>query len=284
MTKEEQNETMKQIQEGKKEKEVADKEAIKHQIAALKSELKRQRGDDSSSGESSSSSSSDEDQEPDWEESKMKEVEVLILASHLSDSKSHSSIVAGESGYQQKKHALYSKHQSAFYFVGKTKTSGKHLAPPGTVQRDLLIVRVLAACSICARLKREKEAAKLQDEQQNKEWQVRYEHRLVEPEYESDPTHVADDHCGNCGEKAGRKGRVGKRFGSKDDGDDLLNCDGCYNINLLIPRGQFSSRRQGGSDAGRSRYLYCQLNPITSLIIRHEDNMCIVHCEDDGQH
>jgi DNA topoisomerase-2 len=63
-----------------------------------------------------------------------------------------------------------------------------------------------------------------------------------------------------------------------------LNCDGCYNINLLIPRGQFSSRRQGGSDAGRSRYLYCQLNFIASPIIRHEDNMCIVHCEDDGQH
>ena len=50
---------------------------------------------------------------------------------------------------------------------------------------------------------------------------------LLEPEYESDANHVADDQCGHCGEKAGRRGRVGKRFGDKDDRDDLLNCDGC---------------------------------------------------------
>ena len=56
---------------------------------------------------------------------------------------------------------------------------------------------------------------------------------------------------------------------------------GANNINLLIPRGQFGSRRKGGSDAGRSRYLSCQLNLITSLIIRHEDDMCIVYCDDD---
>jgi hypothetical protein len=45
-----------------------------------------------------------------------------------------------------------------------------------------------------------------------------------------------------------------------------LDFVGANNINLLIPRGRFGSRRQGGSDAGRSRYLSCQLNPIPRLL------------------
>ena len=90
----------------------------------------------------------------------MKEVKDLILASHLKDPKSHSSICPGENGYHQRKYYVYTRHQSAFYFFGnpKAKISGKHLTPPGDEQRDKLISQVLAECSICNRLKKEKEA------------------------------------------------------------------------------------------------------------------------------
>ncbi|AKS26449.1 putative DNA topoisomerase type II [Diachasmimorpha longicaudata entomopoxvirus] len=47
------------------------------------------------------------------------------------------------------------------------------------------------------------------------------------------------------------------------------------NINLLVPKGQFGTRLQGGNDCASSRYIYTQLNPITNYIFRPEDEILL---------
>lgn len=57
---------------------------------------------------------------------------------------------------------------------------------------------------------------------------------------------------------------------------------GSNNINLLLPNGQFGSRRQGGKDASAARYIYTELNPITQYLLPREDDAVLRYLDDDG--
>jgi DNA topoisomerase-2 len=57
---------------------------------------------------------------------------------------------------------------------------------------------------------------------------------------------------------------------------------GANNINLLMPNGQFGTRRQGGDDAASERYIYTEMNKITRhIFIPHDDNV-LHYLDDDG--
>ena len=58
---------------------------------------------------------------------------------------------------------------------------------------------------------------------------------------------------------------------------------GSNNINLLLPIGQFGSRYQGGEDSASERYIYTQLQKITSYIYRKEDVPVLDYLNDDGE-
>jgi DNA topoisomerase-2 len=61
------------------------------------------------------------------------------------------------------------------------------------------------------------------------------------------------------------------------------NFVGSNNINLLEPNGQFGSRSAGGSDSASERYIFTQLNRLTRLIYRQEDDAVLSYIDDDGQ-
>ena len=61
------------------------------------------------------------------------------------------------------------------------------------------------------------------------------------------------------------------------------NFVGSNNINLFEPNGQFGTRLQAGKDAASERYIFTQLNPITRLIYRAEDDAVLEYLDDDGQ-
>ena len=61
------------------------------------------------------------------------------------------------------------------------------------------------------------------------------------------------------------------------------NFVGSNNINLFEPNGQFGTRLQGGKDSASERYIFTQLNPITRLLFRQEDDAILEYLDDDGQ-
>ncbi|NBO71618.1 hypothetical protein EBV26_14230 [bacterium] len=61
------------------------------------------------------------------------------------------------------------------------------------------------------------------------------------------------------------------------------NFVGSNNINLLEPNGQFGGRLQGGKDSASERYIFTQLNKLTRLIFREEDDTVLSYINDDGQ-
>jgi DNA topoisomerase-2 len=61
------------------------------------------------------------------------------------------------------------------------------------------------------------------------------------------------------------------------------NFVGSNNINLFEPNGQFGTRLSGGKDSASERYIFTQLNPITRLIYRAEDDAILEYLDDDGQ-
>jgi len=60
------------------------------------------------------------------------------------------------------------------------------------------------------------------------------------------------------------------------------NFVGSNNINLFEPNGQFGTRLQGGKDSASERYIFTQLNSITRLIYRPEDDFILDYIDDDG--
>ena len=58
---------------------------------------------------------------------------------------------------------------------------------------------------------------------------------------------------------------------------------GSNNINLLEPNGQFGTRIKGGNDSASERYIFTQLNRLTRLIYRQEDDAVLSYINDDGQ-
>ena len=61
------------------------------------------------------------------------------------------------------------------------------------------------------------------------------------------------------------------------------NFVGSNNINLFEPNGQFGTRLQGGKDSASERYIFTQLNKLTRLIFRSEDDAVLTYLDDDGQ-
>ena len=60
------------------------------------------------------------------------------------------------------------------------------------------------------------------------------------------------------------------------------NYVGANNLNLLNPNGNFGKRRAGGKDAASPRYIYTQLNELTPLIFRKEDDCIYDYVDEDG--
>ena len=61
------------------------------------------------------------------------------------------------------------------------------------------------------------------------------------------------------------------------------NYVGSNNINLLFPIGNFGDRMEGGKNSASPRYIYTQLNALTPLIFRNEDEIIYEYVNDDGQ-
>jgi DNA topoisomerase-2 len=61
------------------------------------------------------------------------------------------------------------------------------------------------------------------------------------------------------------------------------NFVGSNNINLLEPNGQFGTRCAAGQDSASERYIFTQLNKLTRLIYRQEDDTILSYINDDGQ-
>jgi len=61
------------------------------------------------------------------------------------------------------------------------------------------------------------------------------------------------------------------------------NFVGSNNINLFEPNGQFGTRIKGGDDSASERYIFTQLNKLTRLIFRQEDDAVLSYINDDGQ-
>jgi DNA topoisomerase-2 len=57
---------------------------------------------------------------------------------------------------------------------------------------------------------------------------------------------------------------------------------GANNINLLMPNGQFGSRRVGGKDASQPRYIHTLLNPVATRVFMKEDQPVVNYLDDDG--
>lgn len=61
------------------------------------------------------------------------------------------------------------------------------------------------------------------------------------------------------------------------------NFVGSNNINLFEPNGQFGTRLKSGADSASERYIFTQLNKLTRLIYRSEDDAILTYLDDDGQ-
>jgi len=57
---------------------------------------------------------------------------------------------------------------------------------------------------------------------------------------------------------------------------------GSNNVNLLVPSGQFGSRRGGGSDSASARYIFTRLAEITRKVFHPDDDPVLTHLTDDG--
>lgn len=61
------------------------------------------------------------------------------------------------------------------------------------------------------------------------------------------------------------------------------NFIGSNNINLFMPKGNFGDRSMGGKNAAQPRYPHVQLQSITQMIFRREDDAVLDYTYDDGQ-
>lgn len=57
---------------------------------------------------------------------------------------------------------------------------------------------------------------------------------------------------------------------------------GANNLNLLLPNGQLGTRLHGGGDAASPRYVFTQLNPLTRLIFKEEDEALLTFRTEEG--
>ncbi|AYV80940.1 MAG: DNA gyrase/topoisomerase IV [Harvfovirus sp.] len=57
---------------------------------------------------------------------------------------------------------------------------------------------------------------------------------------------------------------------------------GSNNVNLLCPNGNFGNRIMGGKDAASPRYIFTQINKITTLLFKQDDEPIYKYVEEDG--
>jgi DNA gyrase/topoisomerase IV subunit B len=60
------------------------------------------------------------------------------------------------------------------------------------------------------------------------------------------------------------------------------NYVGSNNCNLLLPKGQFGSRLEGGNDHASERYIFTNLSEITYKLIQKEDNKLLKYLDSEG--
>ena len=60
------------------------------------------------------------------------------------------------------------------------------------------------------------------------------------------------------------------------------NFVGSNNINLFKPNGQFGTRLLGGKDSASPRYIFTQLNDISTILFNQNDNFILKYLNDDG--
>ncbi|BAM40193.1 DNA topoisomerase 2 [Theileria orientalis strain Shintoku] len=58
---------------------------------------------------------------------------------------------------------------------------------------------------------------------------------------------------------------------------------GSNNLNLLLPCGQFGSRKEGGKDAAAARYIFTKLAPLTRYVFLQEDDPILDYQNEEGQ-
>ncbi|UKK02038.2 DNA topoisomerase 2 [Theileria orientalis] len=58
---------------------------------------------------------------------------------------------------------------------------------------------------------------------------------------------------------------------------------GSNNLNLLLPCGQFGSRKEGGKDAAAARYIFTKLSPLTRYVFLQEDDPILDYQNEEGQ-
>jgi len=82
-------------------------------------------------------------------------------------------------------------------------------------------------------------------------------------------------------------GRTGYHHGDKSLNDTIIGMAqdfvGSNNINFLLPQGGFGSRLLGGSDAASPRYIFTELNSITRIIFKKQDDNLLKYLDDDGK-
>jgi len=61
------------------------------------------------------------------------------------------------------------------------------------------------------------------------------------------------------------------------------NFVGSNNVNLLLPSGQFGTRRMGGKDASSARYIFTKLAPIARALFHPDDDSLLAYQHEDGQ-
>ena len=64
--------------------------------------------------------------------------------------------------------------------------------------------------------------------------------------------------------------------------DMAQNYVGSNNINILVPKGQFGTRLQGGKDSAAPRYIFTHLNKLTRAIFPEADDHVLHYLNDDG--
>jgi DNA topoisomerase-2 len=57
---------------------------------------------------------------------------------------------------------------------------------------------------------------------------------------------------------------------------------GSNNINLLVPKGQFGTRIQGGKDSASPRYIFTLMNELTPIIYNSKDNALLQYQDEDS--
>jgi hypothetical protein len=179
------------------------------------------------SASTSSGSSGEDEEEEEWSIEKINQVKAIILRRHEASRNYHSSAGPDDRGsdhYDEHKYYVLVRHLETKY-DGKPG-SHKDLFPSTPEQVDQLISLVVHECKVCSNLRKERIKEQLATEterlRRREDWNLRYQHRLQEEEYDTDDDHVADSKCGKCNLPGGRKHKIGKVHGDSDDRDQLL--------------------------------------------------------------